>query len=150
VQEQGGRLRLISADSIAIIKSRGRVVSAFQSYPTLLEQGGIVPRPLRKENSGVDLGHRDSRLAIGELRDGHIILALTRFEALGGALSELPFGPTIPEMSALMGALGCTKAVALDGGISGQMLVRRRKNVYSWKGFRRVPLGLVFLSTQPE
>lgn len=146
VQEQGRELRLVSADSIAIVKSHGKVVTAFQSYPTLLEQGGIVPPPLRSEDNGVDLEHRDSRLAIGELRGGQIILALTRFEALGGALSELPFGPTVPEMSALMGALGCTKAVALDGGISGQMLLRRQNRVDTWRAFRRVPLGLVFLS----
>ena len=69
---------------------------------------------------------------------------LTRFEGLRGMLSELPFGPTIPELAALMGALGCTKAVALDGGISGQLMVRSADRTRSWKGLRRVPLGLVF------
>jgi hypothetical protein len=49
-------------------------------------------------------------------------------------------------MSALMGALGCTKAVALDGGISGQMMVKLRSGPLSWRGLRRVPLGLVFVS----
>lgn len=148
VQEQGSSLRLLSIDSVAPVRSRGKVVSAFQSYPTLLEQGGVVPPALQGENDGVDIEHRDSRLAIGELRDGRIIIALTRFEALGGALSELPFGPTIPEMSALMGALGCTKAVALDGGISGQLMVRLRSGAVSWRGLRRVPLGLAFVPKQ--
>ena len=146
VEEQGRGLRLLSIDSVAAIRSRGKVISAFQSYPTLLESGGLVPLALQKADGGVDIEHRDSRLAIGELRDGRIIIVLTRFEALGGALSELPFGPTIPEMSALMGALGCTKAVALDGGISGQMMVRLSNGTKSWKGLRRVPLGLVFFS----
>jgi exopolysaccharide biosynthesis protein len=146
VEEQGGGLRLLGVDSVAVVRSRGKVISAFQSYPTLLESGGAVPLALQKEDGGVDVDHRDSRLAIGELRDGRIIIALTRFEALGGALSELPFGPTIPEMSALMGALGCTKAVALDGGISGQMMVKLRSGPLSWRGLRRVPLGLVFVS----
>ncbi|MGH9418871.1 MAG: phosphodiester glycosidase family protein, partial [Thermoanaerobaculia bacterium] len=123
IEEEGGELRLLSDDSIPMARANHKIALAFQSYPTLLEPGGVVPHALQTESSGVDLAHRDSRLAIGELRDGRIILALTRFEALGGALSQLPFGPTIPEMSALMGALGCTKAVALDGGISGQMMI---------------------------
>lgn len=146
VEEEGGTLRLVSDDSIPIIRTTRKIALAFQSYPTLLEPGGVVPRALQTEGSGVDLAHRDSRLAIGELRDGRIILALTRFEALGGALSQLPFGPTVPEMSALMGALGCTKAVALDGGISGQLMIRSARQTLAWKAYRRVPLGLVFQS----
>jgi exopolysaccharide biosynthesis protein len=143
IEEEGGQLRLLGNDSMAVVRAGREVALAFQSYPTLLESGGVVPTALQTANSGVDLAHRDSRLAIGELRDGRIILALTRFEALGGALSQLPFGPTIPEMSALMGALGCTKAVALDGGISGQMMIRSERKATKWTAYRRVPLGLV-------
>ena len=63
-----------------------------------------------------------------------MIVALTRFDALGGALGRVPFGLTSPEMAAVMGALGCRQALLLDGGISGQLLVRR---------LRRSPAHLV-------
>ncbi len=138
-----GSLRLISSDSIA--SYRERVSDAFQSYPTLLESGGRVPLELRAPDHGVDLEHRDSRVAICQLRDGRMMIALTRFEGLGGVLSQLPFGPTAPEMSAVMGALGCSSAVSLDGGISGQLALRERDGFRFWRGMRRVPLGLVFL-----
>ena len=139
VVDSSGAMRLVESDSIASLGARPRF--AFQSYPTLLSNDGQVPLPLRGPRRGVDVEHRDSRLAIGELRDGRMLIVLTRFEGLGGMLSELPFGPTAPEMSALMGALGCVKAVALDGGISGQLMVR---GAGAWKGMRRVPMGLLF------
>jgi hypothetical protein len=42
-----------------------------------------------------------------------------------------------------MGALGCRSAVALDGGISGQLAVREAGGeVRVWEGMRRVPLAL--------
>lgn len=141
VVDSSGMMRLVSADSIGRV--RGRVRDAFQSYPTLLEGDGDVPRALRAADRGVDVEHHDIRVALGTLRDGRVIVALTRFEGLGRALSELPFGPTVPEMSALMGALGCNRAVSLDGGLSGQMMVRTRSATLKWKGLRRVPLGLV-------
>jgi len=140
VVDSAGGARLVPVDSIA--SSRGRVRHAFQSYPTLLNNDGLVPSALRTPGL-VDLDHRDSRVAIGQLRDGRMLIVLTRFEALGGVLSELPFGPTIPEMSALMGALGCSSAVALDGGISGQLMIRRGSSRTAWPAYRRVPLGLV-------
>jgi hypothetical protein len=59
-------------------------------------------------------------------------------------MERLPFGPTAPEMAALMGALGCRRAMLLDGGISGQMAVRSAGGGrHAWEGMRRVPLGLV-------
>ncbi|HEV2149808.1 MAG TPA: phosphodiester glycosidase family protein, partial [Longimicrobiaceae bacterium] len=146
VADAAGGIRLVEVDSIPAVRERGGVVEALQSYPTLLEGDGEVPLPLRGEGDGVDLAHRDSRLAVGELRDGRILVALTRFEGLGGVLSELPFGLTIPEMAALMGALGCRKAVSLDGGISGQMWLRQADGgEHRWEGLRRVPLGVVVL-----
>ena len=54
-------------------------------------------------------------------------------------MDRVPFGLTTPEMAALMGALGCTRAVALDGGISAQLRVGARE----WAGMRRVPVGMV-------
>ena len=48
------------------------------------------------------------------------------------------------EMAALMGALGCRRAMLLDGGISGQLRVRAgpgpELRLPAW---RRVPMGLV-------
>jgi uncharacterized protein YigE (DUF2233 family) len=116
---------------------------AFQSYPMLLQDGALPP-PLRESGRGVDLGHRDSRLALGTLPDGRVVIALTRFDALGGALGRIPFGLTSPEMAAVMGALGCRQALLLDGGISGQLLLRDADGAAQvWPGIRRVPLGLV-------
>jgi hypothetical protein len=45
-----------------------------------------------------------------------------------------------------MGALGARKAVALDGGLSAQLLVREQGRAHTWAGMRRVPLGLEILA----
>lgn len=143
VVDGAGLARLLPADSIAPVRARGGIALAFQSYPTILWEGGEVPWQLRAPELGVDVGHRDSRLAVGLLADGRLLIALTRFEGLGGVLTELPFGPTAPEMSAIMGALGARSAVLLDGGLSGQLLVRAGQRVQRWRGLRRVPLALL-------
>ncbi len=127
-----------------------RVAWAFQSYPELL-RNDTVPWPLRASGRGIDVGHRDARLALGRLPDGRLLVALTRFDALGGALGEVPFGPTAPEMAALMGALGCRDAVLLDGGISARMMVRDSLDAaHEWRGLRRVPLALVAFPSEPR
>jgi hypothetical protein len=116
---------------------------AFQSYPTLL-RGGEVPIELQSPTGGVDLAHRDARAAIGVTPDGRILVALTRFDALGTTLGFIPFGLTTPEMAAVMGALGARDAVMLDGGISGQLTIRDASGVvHAWRGSRAVPLALV-------
>jgi hypothetical protein len=52
-------------------------------------------------------------------------------------------------MAALMGALGCRRAVLLDGGISSQLLLRDgSRTVGAWRALRKVPLGLVALPRQ--
>ena len=119
------------------------VREGFQSYPTLLEGDGRVPEGLLRPGFPIDLGHRDSRLALGQLRDGRLVVVLTRFDGLGPALGGIPFGLTIPEMAGLMGALGCRRAVALDGGVSAQLLVRDSADAHIWRGLRRVPLALI-------
>ncbi|HEY7893654.1 MAG TPA: phosphodiester glycosidase family protein [Gemmatimonadaceae bacterium] len=143
--DTAGRVRWIPGDSLAA--AAADVDAALQSYPTLLAGDGEVPAPLRGPRSGpaaIDLGHRDARLALGELRDGRLIVALTRFDALDGAMDFVPFGLTTPEMAALMGALGCRQAVALDGGISSQLLLRDDGGrTHEWRGVRKVPLGLI-------
>ena len=142
--DSGGRVRWLGPDALADPASRRGVVAAFQSYPTLLVGDGEVPAALQAPERGVDVEHRDARLGIGLLSDGRLLLVLTRFDALGESLGLLPFGPTVPEFAALMGALGARQAVALDGGISGQMLVRDAAGTaHVWRGMRRVPLALV-------
>lgn len=144
VVDTSGALRLIEAGAIAGARATGGIVQAFQSYPALLVGDGDVPAALRSAGHGIDVAHRDSRLAIGALRDGRVLVALTRFDALNGVLASLPFGPTAPEMAALMGGLGCTRAVMLDGGLSAQLLVRDGDGRASeWSGMRAVPLALV-------
>ena len=142
VGDSAGALHWIPADSLDSVRP-GHVAWAFESYPELL-RGGTVPEALRAAGRGVDVGHRDARLALGRLRDGRLLVALTRFDALGSALGAVPFGPTVPEMAALMGALGCRDAVLLDGGISAQLLVRDAAGrPHEWKGVRKVPLALL-------
>ena len=141
-----GRFQWVDGDGVARAAQSGALPRfAFQSYPTLLTGDGDVPMPLRAPvPGGVDLAHRDARLALGELRDGRVIIALTRFDALDGSMDFVPFGLTTPEMAAVMGALGCRRAVALDGGISSQLMLRGpRGEVHAWRGLRKVPLALV-------
>lgn len=144
VIDSAGRVRLVPADSVSGVRGDARIVTAFQSYPAVLVRNGELPPHLFEDGRGVNLRHRDARLALGLLRDGRILVVMTRFEALGGALSSLPFGLTTPEMAAVMGALGASRAVLLDGGISSQLMVREQGGaVRAWRGLRQVPLGLV-------
>jgi exopolysaccharide biosynthesis protein len=143
VVDSTGDLRIVAPDSVAAERERGTAREAFQSYPMLL-QDGVVPVALREAGRGVDLAHRDARLALGTLPDGRVVVALTRFDAFGESLGRVPFGLTTPEMAAVMGGLGCRHALLLDGGISGQLMVRKADgSVQSWPGIRSVPLGLV-------
>jgi len=143
VVDDAGGVRIISPDEVASERERGAAREAFQSYPMLLDHG-VVPAPLVAAGRGVDLAHRDARLALGTVEDGRVIIALTRFDALGTTLGLVPFGLTAPEMAAVMGALGCRQALLLDGGISGQLLLRDGDGTRrTWAGVRPVPLGLV-------
>lgn len=142
VFEAGGGVTLVDARDIAAVRNADVAYEAFQSYPTLLTGDGDVPQPLIT-GAGIDVNHRDSRLAIGELRDGRLLFVLTRFDGLRGVAAAAPLGLTVPEMSALMGALGCRRAVSLDGGLSSQLMVRTPAGVQKWSGWRKVPLGLV-------
>ncbi|MDF2771218.1 MAG: Protein of unknown function periplasmic [Geminicoccaceae bacterium] len=142
--DSAGAVRWLGADALADPANRRGAVAAFQSYPTLLTADGEVPAALRAPGRGVDVAHRDARLGIGRVADGRILIVLTRFDALGESLGVLPLGPTVPEFAALLGALGARQAVALDGGISGQMLVRDEAGTtHVWRGMRRVPMALV-------
>lgn len=137
-----GRVRWSHGDSL--LDASG-IVAGFQSYPTLLAGDGVVPPALRSPGGGVNLHHRDARLAIGQTREGLILIVMTRFDAIGEGAGGFPLGPTTPEMAAIMGALGASDAVMLDGGISAQLLLREpgKKAPLRWPGIRNVPLALI-------
>ena len=137
-----GTVRIVAPDSVAAERKRRNAQEAFQSYPTLLNDW-VVPTPLTQAGLGVDLTHRDARLALGTMSDGRVIIALTRFDALGPTLGRVPFGLTTPEMAAVMGGLGVRHALLLDGGISGQLMLRSSDgSIRTWSGSRAVPMGL--------
>jgi len=145
VVDTSGRASIVRPAGIAALRAQGgaAVRDAFQSYPVALVGDGEVVASLRAAGRGVDVAHRDARLAVGELADGRLLVALTRFDAVGEALQSLPFGLTTPETAALMGALGARRALLLDGGTSAQLTLRDAAGVRrSWKGLRAVPLGL--------
>lgn len=141
VVDSGGAISLVTRDEIA--SRRGHVVNAFQSYPALIVDGEL-PWELRAPGRGVDLTHRDTRLAVCTLGDGSLVILLTRFTALGSAGSTLPWGPTVPEIAEYMLAMGCKRAMLLDGGISSQLAVRNNDGTLRrWPNWRPVPLAMV-------
>ena len=143
VVDTGSRVTLVDAEHLPGVRRAGVARQAFQSYPMLLS-AGVVPLALREGGRGLDVSHRDSRLALGTIDDGRVLVALTRFDALEGGLEEMPFGLTTPEMAAMMGGLGARDAVMLDGGLSAQLAVREADgSLRRYRGWRRVPLALV-------
>jgi exopolysaccharide biosynthesis protein len=140
--DRSGRIRWLRPGAIDAERARGTVREAFQSYPTLLDDRGEAPAEIR-EPGVVDVAHRDSRLAIGALDDGRLLLAITRFNGFGPISPAVPLGLTLSEMAEVMRGLGCRRAVALDGGVSAQLMVRDRGRTEIWRGWRKVPLGLV-------
>lgn len=123
--------------------ARGRVRLAFQSYPALLMGDGELPWELQAPGRGADLTHRDSRLAVGVLADGSVIIALTRFTGLGSSAETLPWGPTVIEMADFMRELGCRRAMMLDGGISSQMSLRYADGTTRhWSNWRMKTLSI--------
>jgi hypothetical protein len=143
VVDSAGSVTLATRQEVSHL--RGHALHAFQSYPALLVDGDI-PWELREEDRGVDLNHRDSRLAICMTSNGRLTIALTRVTAFGSPGATLPFGPTIPEMAAYMRSLGCNRAMLLDGGLSSQLAVRDDRGILTrWTNWRMVPLGLVVL-----
>ncbi len=144
VVDHQGRASLVAAQEIAEHRQRARL--AFQSYPAVLVGKGELPWELRAPRRGANLDHRDSRLALGVLADGKLLVVLTRFTGLGPAGEQLPWGPTVGEMAAWMRAQGCRRAMLLDGGVSSQMAVRGRDGVITrWPNLRPVPLAMVIL-----
>lgn len=146
VVDSSGAVRLLDDPAVAALRATAGLAGireAFQSYPVLLEDGGALPALLTTRGGEINLAHRDARLALGLDRAGRMIIALTRFDALGPSFGSIPFGLTIPETALVMRGLGAESAVALDGGISAQLLLRDAVgDVHAWPGLRTVPLGL--------
>ena len=143
MQDSSGALRWIRGDDVQRVATEAGARWAFQSYPAVLG-GDSVLAPVRGGGLGVDVAHRDARAGICLARDGRLLVVLTRFDGAGGALHFIPFGLTVPEMTAVLGALGCRDAMLLDGGISARLRVRDAKGLaQDWEGLRAVPLGLV-------
>jgi exopolysaccharide biosynthesis protein len=141
-----GAVRLVDdagVDQLRAVAGAAGVREAFQSYPLLLEDGGRLPAMLSTAGPDINLQHRDARLALGLDTTGRLIVALTRFDALGPSFGSVPFGLTLPETALVMRALGAETAVALDGGISAQLLLRDAAGqMHRWPGLRPVPLGM--------
>ena len=149
VVDTAGKWSLIDANDITMHRLSLGVREAVQSYPTLINSAGRIPSELCAGSKGVDLEHRDTRLVVGTVPTGELVLAMTRFDGLGETAERLPIGPTSPEMIEVMRALGATRALMLDGGLSAQMMVRTATNARprEWAGLRKVPLALVGLPT---
>lgn len=144
IVDTAGAVRMVDDREVERLRAGGpgSVREGFQSYPALLWEG-TVPELLRVPGGEIKLQHRDARLALGVDAEGRLLLALTRFDALGPSLGSVPFGLTLPEMALVMRGLGARSAVGLDGGISAQMLLRDAGGkVHRWSGLRPVPLGL--------
>jgi len=149
VGDSTGRIEMVRDAEVPARRQRGGLDWAFACYPVLLQGDGDVPAAWQAPAPGIDIHHRDSRLALGWLRDGRLLFLLTRLEAPGPALDRLPFGPTSVETGACLGALGCAQAVMLDGGLSGQLSLRdARGERRRWPGLRDVPVGLVARMTR--
>ena len=137
-----GRVVWIDGDDVSTWRGRADVRFAFQSYPTLLVGDGAVPVALR--DGAVNGTHRDARLALGLDRQGRLLVAMTRLDVPIPGADRIPFGLTVPEMAAVMGALGAQHAVLLDGGLSAQVTISDSTGqARAWKGLRKVPLALV-------
>lgn len=137
-----GQVSLVTPDELPGVRARAR--QAFQSYPALLVGDAQLPWEIQAPGRGVDLNHRDSRLALGQLKDGSLVVVLTRFDGLGRVGETMPWGPTVPEMAGFMKSLGCRRAMLLDGGLSSQLAVRNVDgSLATWTNWRTVPLGLV-------
>ena len=145
LQDSTGSLHWIPGDSVAQAAQERTPMWAFQSYPAVIAGDSILP-PLRAAGLGIDVAHRDARVGICLTRDGRLLVAITRFDAMGSALHFIPLGLTVPEMAAALGALGCRDAMLLDGGISARLRIRDgRTGVHEWEGLRPVPLALEIL-----
>ena len=119
----------------------GAGASAFQVLPWLV-RGGRVALGV---TSGLRLSrtHRDRRFTFCLEPGGMVQLLLSNFEVFGQPAGTIPAGLTMPEQATIAAAAGCADAVALDGGISAQLVVRFPRRVHRMPGWREVPLMML-------
>ena len=95
------------------------ILTAIGGGPTLLKNGQV--RISYDEEvfwgSGVGADNRDPRTAVGYTAERHVLLMVVDGRQVA---SE---GATLPELAALLQALGCIEAMNLDGGGSTQMSI---------------------------
>ena len=140
--DHAGKASLVPPGELPAVRTKAAF--AFQSYPMLLTGNAELPWELQAPGRGVNLTHRDSRLALGIRADGSVIVALTRFTGAGDIGARLPFGPTVLEMAEFMRSQGCVRAMMLDGGLSSQLALRGSDgSVERWANWRPVPLAVV-------
>jgi len=142
VVDSTGHIRIAATSTIDSMRASGGIREALQSFPLVLERGR-APGVLCDPAVALDRDHRDIRLAIGVRVDGHVLIALSRYDGVGKFAERLPIGPTTMEMAEVMRRLGAVDALMLDGGLSAQLLVRIGDVTHRWEGLRRVPLALV-------
>lgn len=145
MEDVNGTLHWVRAEDVRRVSSEVVARWAFQSYPAVLAGDSILP-PLRERGRGIDVEHRDARAGVCLARTGEMLVAITRFDGAGAVFDFIPLGLTVPEMGAVLGALGCRDAMLLDGGISARLRLRDAAGTtHDWDGLRPVPLGLVVL-----
>ena len=143
MEDLDGALHWVRAEDVHRVSAQVGARWAFQSYPAVIGGDSILP-PLRVSGGGIDVEHRDARAGICLTHSGELLVAITRFDIAGGALHFIPLGLTVPEMGAVLAALGCRDAMLLDGGISARLHLRDAGGkAHDWEGLRSVPLGLV-------
>jgi hypothetical protein len=135
---EDGRPRLVAPEAT---DSLAAGASAFQVLPWLVRAGRVA----FGSTSGLRLSrtHRDRRLTFCLEPDGLVQLLLSNFEVFGQPAGTIPVGLTIPEQATIAAAAGCADAVALDGGISAQLVVRFPRRVHRMPGWREVPLMML-------
>lgn len=140
--DTAGAVRWLDFEQLAAARKDRSIRFAFQSYPTLL-LNRRVPK-LARSHRAIEQEHRDARLVLAQDGAGRLLVILTRYDALGGAVSRVPIGLTVPETIVLVSALGVHHAVMLDGGVSAQLLMRSELGEeWVWRGMRNVPLALI-------
>lgn len=140
--DSSGRIRISAASVIDGVRAAGRIREAVQSFPLLLERGR-PPQVLCDTATVLDRSHRDIRLTLGVRADGHVVIALSRYDGAGTFAERLPLGPTTMAIAETMRRLGAVSALMLDGGLSAQLLLRDGVITHRWNGLRSVPLALV-------
>jgi len=128
-----GRAVVFRQDALPFLPLRDAVGAG----PLLLTGGQVV---LDHQDEGFSpdfVKRRAARSAIGLTPQGDLILLVVRKDGSSA-------GMTMEELAGLLQGLGAAEALALDGGSSASLVVRRGLSLYS-TGNRRIAVGLVLV-----